>query len=408
MGRMDTVTSASATSDTPKGPPDGRGVPPGIDPSYLDVAGAAGKRSAEIEELRRLPTDLIEQLIDTGVFRLWVPEKYGGIQGSVQDLIDVVELAAYHDGATGWSVMIGGTTALNAGYLRPDFAETIYGDPRALTGGLGRPAGTATMDGDGLRVSGTWSWGSGTSHCTWIGGGVRILDENGEPSRLADGSAAPFVYFERDQVELADNWHVMGLKGSGSVDYSVTDAFVPADRWVSLGVGAPVVDAPLYRFSLLGALAMGVSAVTLGLARRAVDELVELGSKRPEGSSRTLAERPSVQAELAQADADVRAARAFVTEAVGTCWDRAASGDDLGDEDKRLLRAAANHAVRRSVEAIDRCYTLGGGTAVYETNALQRIFRDAHAATQHAMTAPRMWEPLGRLLFGLPTSTNQF
>ncbi len=402
------MTSPSTTDAPSRGLPDGRPLPAGLAPSYSEVVEGAGRRSAEIEDHRRLPADIVEQLIDTGVFRLWVPGTYGGAEGSVQDLIDAVELAAYHDGSTGWSVMIGGTTALNAGYLRPDFAEAIYGDPRAVTGGLGRPAGKATVDGDGLRVSGTWSWGSGTSHCTWIGGGVQIIDDNGEPSRLADGSAAPFVYFERDQVELADNWHVVGLKGSGSVDYSVADVFVPADRWVSLGVDRPIVDAPLYRFSLLGALAMGVAAVTLGLARRAVDELIELGTKRPEGSSRTLAERPAVQSELAQADADVRAARAFVADVVSDCWDRAAAGDDLRDEDKRLLRSAANHAVRRSTEAIDRCYTLAGGTAVYETSPLQRLFRDTHAATQHAMTAPRMWEPLGRLLFGLPTSTNQF
>lgn len=380
-----------------------------IDPAFRTVVASAAGRSAEIEQLRRMPTDLIDQLISTGVFRLWVARRYGGSEATVQDLLDAIELAAYHDGSTGWCVMIGGTTALNSGHLAPEAAQLIYGDPRAVTGGFGRPAGTAVADGSGLRVSGTWQWGSGTSHCTWIGGGVRIVDGDGQPTRLADGTAAPFVYFERGDVELADNWDVAGLRGTGSVDYGVRDAYVPAGRWTSLAGGAePVVDSPLYRFSLLGALAVGVASVSLGLAGRAVDELIALGSKKPDASSKTLAERAPIQADLARAEAELRAARAFLRHTVARCWDTAATTGRMSDDDKRLLRASANHAVERATATVDTCYTLAGGTAVFNASPLQRVFRDAHTATQHAMTAPRMWEPLGRLLFGLPTSTAQF
>lgn len=382
---------------------------PHLGGGYQEAVATAAPRSAEIEELRRLPRDLVDRLIDTGVFRLWVARCYGGREGTVQELADAIALAAYHDGSTGWCVMIGGTTALNSGHLAPDAAQLIYGDPRAVTGGFGRPAGRAVADGSGLRVSGTWQWGSGTSHCTWIGGGVRIVDEAGEPARLADGTAAPFVYFERDDVELADNWQVAGLRGTGSVDYSVRDAYVPAGRWTSLGGGAaPVVDSPLYRFSLLGALAVGVASVTVGLAARAIDELVALGTKRPDASSKTLAERAPIQADLARADAEWRAARAFLHDTVAQCWEAAATTGEMTDEHKRLLRAAANHAVERCVAVVDTCYLQAGGTAVFTSSPLQRVFRDVHTATQHAMTAPRMWEPLGRLLFGLPTSTAQF
>ncbi len=396
------------TSAPPARPLPGPWAPDALGADFQAAVEAAGRRSAEIEQLRQLPTDLVDRLIDTGVFRLWVPSDLGGPEARIQDLLNAIELASYHDGSTGWCVMIGGSSALNSGYLPTEHAKAIYGDPRAVTGGYGRPAGVATPDGDGLRVSGTWAWGSGTGHCTWIGGGTRVVDGNGEPSKLADGTAAPFVYFEPDQVELADNWHVMGLKGSGSVDYSVTDAYVPAGRWVPLGSGSPVADGPLYRFSFLGALALGVSAVVLGLGRRAVDELVELGAKRPDGSSRSLSERPAVQADLAQAEAGLRAARALVVEAVEESWERAAAGDDLTDGDRQALRVAANHAVAAGAATVDRCHLLAGGTAVYDTSPLQRVFRDTHAATQHAMTAPRMWEPLGRLLFGLPTDTRQF
>jgi alkylation response protein AidB-like acyl-CoA dehydrogenase len=372
------------------------------------AAAAASEHSNRIEDEGALPAEVVDGLIDSGVFRLWVPTDYGGFQADIQTVLNAIERASYHDGAVGWCVMIGCTTSLNSGHLDARWAEEIYGDPRAVTGGFGRPAGTgvATADG-GLRVSGRWAWGSGSSHCTWVGGGVRIVDESGESAALPDGSRAPFVYFRRDEVDLLDTWQVSGLKGTGSTDYVVDDVVVPAGRWVSMTGDSPVVDAPLYRFSLLGALAVGVASVSLGLAARAVDELIAIGSKVPDASRRSLAERATVQADLAQADANVRSARAFVAETVARCWESAETGR-IGDEQKRLLRLAANNAVERSTAAVDLCYRAAGGTAVYRTSPLQRIFRDAHVATQHAMTAPRMMEPLGRMLFGLPTSTAQF
>ncbi|MGH1489235.1 MAG: acyl-CoA dehydrogenase family protein [Acidimicrobiales bacterium] len=372
------------------------------------AAAAASLRSNEIEDLGRLPSDIVESLIDSGVFRLWIPTKHDGYQADIQTGLQAIERASYHDGAVGWCVMIGCTTSLRSGYLPEEVATEIYGDPRAVTGGFGRPSGTGVVTADGgLRVSGQWPWGSGSSHCTWLGGGVNVVDENGEPSALPDGGQAPFVFFRRDEVDLLDSWHVAGLKGSGSTDYVVDNVDIPAGRWISMTGNAPVVDGPLYRYSHLGALAVGIASVSLGLAARAVDELIALGTKMPDASSRTLAERAPVQADLAQADVNVRAARAFVAETVAGCWAAAEVGE-IGDEHRRLLRLAANNAVERSTAAVDLCYRAAGGTAVYRTSPLQRIFRDAHVATQHVMTAPRMMEPLGRMLFGLPTSTAQF
>lgn len=380
-----------------------------VEPRELEaVAAAAGARSAEIEQLGHLPLDLVDQLIATGVFRLWVPTRYGGTQAHIQDLLDAISLVSYHDGSTGWCVMIGGSTGLNGGFLPAEHAEEIYGDPRAVTGGYGMPAGRATATEGGLRVTGRWAWGSGTDHCTWIGGGVVIVDDDGQPSTLPDGTRAPFVYFDRDDVELLDTWHVAGLKGTASTDYTVTDAFVPQGRWVNFAsAGGPVVDAPLYRFSFFGALALGVAAVLVGLGRRAIDELVALGEKQPTGSSRALAERPTIQAQIAEADASVRSAWALLREIVAECWDAAASTASMSPEQRRLLRLAATNAAERCAHAVDLCYHAGGGTSVYETSPLQRVFRDTHVATQHGMVAPRTMEPLGRMVFGLPTDVRQ-
>ena len=361
----------------------------------------ASSRAAEIEQLRHLPDDITRGLLESGLFRAWVPAVYGGAETDAMTVLDAIEALSFHDGSTGWCGMIGATTSLTAAFLPPAFAKEIYGDPLAVTGGFAMPAGRGDPVDGGLLVNGRWSWGSGTTHCTWIGGGC-----------LVEGGGAPFVFFERDQVELLDTWRVAGLKGTGSTDYTVTDAFVPDGRWVHVLRAEPVVDGPLYRMPFMGLLSLGVCMVALGLARRAQHELVELaGGKRPSGSSKTLAERQVVQAEVARAEAAWRSARALVREVVEEATETGvmdASPDPRGASDmRRRLRLAATDATWRSASAVDRMYNAGGGSSIHESHPLQRVFRDIHVATQHGMVAERTYEPLGRMALGLPTDASQ-
>ena len=364
----------------------------------------ASDRAEQSETQRQLDTDVVNSLVSEGGFRFWVPPAYGGpgltISEGLQHLIDLGRA----DGAAGWCAMIANCTALAAYRIRPDWAETIYADPLACTGGFGMPAGQATVVDGGLRVTGKWAWGSGIDHCTWIGGGVHIVDDAGNPTTTPDGSSSPFVFFDIDDVESLDTWHVSGMKGTGSTDYAVTDAFVPEGRWAQFIGGKPFVDGPASRFSFFGALACGVAAVAIGLADRATQELRKTGAKKPSGSSKSLAERTVVQADLAMAEAGVRQARTYLLSVTDRAWAIAASGEDLPDELRIELRLAATAAVQRAVETVDRCYHAAGGAAVYSSSPMQRIFRDIHVATQHAMVASRTFEPLGRHMFGLPTS----
>ena len=363
-----------------------------------DVAASAGARSAEIEQLRRLPGDLVDALARTGVFKLWVPAAYGGAEAHLVDGLDAVEQVAYHDGSAGWCVMIAMTTGLCAGYLPPEHATAIFGSAGAIAGGFAMPAGLAQAVPGGVRVDGRWSWGSGTDHCTAICGGVRLAGT--DPPRF------PIVFFDVADVELIDTWHVAGLKGTASGDYAVANAFVPEGRWVELGA-PPLIDHPLYHGSFLGSLAIGVAAVAVGLGRRAIDELIGLAAKVPAGSGRSLAERPVVQAHIAEADAAVCSSRAFLRAAADECWAAAEGDRPIPVETRRQLRLAATHAVARSAHAVDLCYHAGGGSAIFESHPLQRVFRDTHVATQHAMVATRTLELLGRMQFGLPTDPGQ-
>lgn len=373
-----------------------------------EVLEIARRRAADGENLRHLHSEVVSALVDSGAFRLWVAQRYGGAEIPVADALRTIETISHADGSTGWCVMIANTTALTSFRLPAEWGQAIYADPRACTGGFGMPSGSARRAGEDLEVTGQWSWGSGTDHCTWIGGGVKVIDDAGEPSTTCDGAAAPFVFFDPRDVELLDTWHVAGLRATASTDYRVERVRVPRGRWVQLVGGQPTVDAPLGRFPFFGALAAGVSAVLLGLAQRATDELIALGEKRAAGSSKTLAERACVQSDLALALANIGQARSFLYEMVELATESVEREPSVDGATRARLRLAVTAAARRAVEAVDLCYHAAGGTAVYENNALQRVFRDAHVAIAHGMVAARTLEPLGRHAFGLPTSTALF
>ena len=383
--------------------------------SSADLAAAARRlgasladRSAAIESNRTLPPDVVDDLRDAGLFRLFVPGELGGPELGVQEAMDVIEEIAVHDGAAAWCVMIAATTGLLAAYLPEPHAEAVYGDPGAITGGFAAPLGRARATDGGLLVSGRWQWGSGTRHCTSIGGGCLLVDASGAPVRRDDGLVAPFVFFEPNDVELLDTWYVSGLRGTGSTDYQVEGAFVPEGRWVQIGLDRPRRGGPLYRFSFYGLLALGITSVALGVARRAIEELLALaGHKRPQGSSRPLAERAPVQADVAAAEAIVRSSAAYVADSIGVAWNVVLAGNELTDGHRRSLRLAATHGTQEAARAVDLMYAAAGGAAVYDNSPIQRVFRDVHVATQHAMVAPRTFELTGRLLLGLDTDTRQ-
>ena len=155
------------------------------------LGGQADRRAAEIEELRRLPADLSSALVDTGLGRAWAPARYGGLELPVLELLDALESLATFEAGTAWCGMIAATTSLLGGYLPERWAEEIYGDPRAITGGHAAPQGRARPVEGGLLVSGHWQWGSGSFHCTWIGGGTVVVDDAGAPAPRADGLRAP-------------------------------------------------------------------------------------------------------------------------------------------------------------------------------------------------------------------------
>ena len=371
-----------------------------------ELGGSISARSAEIEALGTLPMDLVDEIRPTGAFRQCVPDDLGGPGVTAAESLEVFEELAYHDGSVGWCVAIASTTSLLASYLPDPHAGAMFGDPGAIGGGFVVPRGKAVPTDGGLRVSGRWQWGSGTKHCTTIGGGCLVVGPDGRPQPRDDGLATPFVFMDPDDIEFIETWDVAGLAGTGSVDFEARDVFVPEGRWVQIGTDGPVRDNAWSRFSFYGLLASGVAAAAVGIARRSIDELVELaGAKKPQGSTRTLAERAATQAETARAEARLAAAWSLMLDAVDDTWQGALAGRPSTVDQKRRIRLAATHATQTAAEVAASMFTTAGGAAVYRTSPIQRCFRDTAVAAQHAMVAPRTLETAGRLRMGLHTDT---
>jgi indole-3-acetate monooxygenase len=264
-----------------------------------------------------------------------------------------------------------------------------------------RPSGIAHAAAGGYRVSGRWAFASGIDHCAWWNGGC-VVYEDGAPRPTETGTPQTvLVFFPATGGERIDTWDTGGLRGTGSHDYAVRDLFVPAERAFAFDA-SPLVPGLLYRLPCQALLDNAMAAIPLGIARTAIDTLIELAAtKRPGRSDQPLAERLTVQAEVGRAEALYRSGRAFLYDSVAESWAAVQAGRKIEVTQLAMLRLARTHAVQAAVQAIDLMYTAAGGSAVYTHNLLERCFRDAHTVTQHLSMNPANYQVSGRVFLGL-------
>jgi alkylation response protein AidB-like acyl-CoA dehydrogenase len=365
-------------------------------------AAALRDRGAEIERARRLPEPFVRAFEEAGLFRLCLPRSFGGSELPLADLVRVLETLATGDAAAGWCAMIASTTSALAAWIEPRAAREIFSSPGAVTGGVFAPTGRATRTAGGFTVSGRWSFGSGCQHCTSLLGGAIVVNGAGPELSPQGRPDIRLCFFPAEEVEILDTWHVSGLSGTGSHDLAVRDRFVADAHAVSLLSDAPREAGTLYRFPVFGLLAVGVASIALGIARRAIDELVALAAKKtPALAQKRLADRGTAQVAVAQAEGALGGARSFLLATIDDVWRRVEAGGTLTLVDRARVRIAAAHAVRDATRAVDLVYELGGGSSIYQTSPLQRCFRDVHVVTQHASVASGSLELAGRALLGV-------
>jgi alkylation response protein AidB-like acyl-CoA dehydrogenase len=370
------------------------------------LAEEIASRAAETESARRIPADLSRKMAAAGFYRMFIPAALGGLETSPVTGARVLEALARADGSSGWVAFIGATSGTVLAQIPEATARNVLAKPETLIAGVFAPNGRAERTAGGFIAEGRWQWGSGCENAQWILGGCTLF-EHGKP--MTTGTGAPrhhMLLFPAQDVEILDTWHVSGLRGTGSTDFRVQGAFVPDERVVGyLKQEAPA--GPLYRFPHFTLLALGIGAVTLGIARASIAELMSVAAgKKRFGSSATIASRSHSHLEVATAEARLRSARAFYYEALEATWSAASGGASIPVDLRRDLRLATTNAVQESVRVVDAMYTLAGGLSVYESSPLQRQFRDVHVATQHIMVAPSTLETVGRLLLGIDADTS--
>ncbi len=243
-----------------------------------------------------------------------------------------------------------------------------------------------------LRVSGTWKFASGCKGADVLGVGIGIGGPGGKP-RTA-------LLRARD-VEIVENWNVVGLKGTGSHDLKLDNAFV-ADDWTFIRGGESNIDEPLYRYPTIAYAAQVLAVVNLGLARAALDEITRMASSSGVTGAPKLGDRAYVRIEIGKAEAELQAARGFFYDATETVWDSILAGNAVSPEQVSQLRLAAVHVSRAGADVVRRAYSLAGTTAIYLNHPLQRYLRDAMVVTQHAFLSDGMYDGAGAVLLDVP------
>lgn len=348
----------------------------------------------ESDEQRRLPAEVARAFAVNGLYRIGAPKSYGGEEADPMAQIETIETISRFDGAAGWNLMIGVETfGLSAAGC--DSCRELIEDPLVILCGSTAAVGRADLEGDGYRVSGQWQFVSGCHNATVFSATVRLY-ENDKP--VSTNVAALIT---ASDFEIQDTWHVGGMRGSGSHDVHVNDVWVPANQIVPR-IGFAESDLPLMRFPLAARLAYNKVAVSLGIARAALDAFYALAEgKWPRFSSRKLKERASAHRAIAEAEVLVNGARALLMQEVGVMWQKVERAEDVTNREKALFQITCSHGVRACTNAVDLVCDAAGTSANFETHPLERIGRDIRVVRQHLTVAGHHIEDGGRVLLGL-------
>jgi indole-3-acetate monooxygenase len=369
---------------------------------------AIRSRREQIERERRLPPDLVKSLRDTRLFALEVPRALGGSEAAPAEILRAIETVSRADGSTGWCAAVAISNNGIAGVMRESGAREVFADPTAPSAGVFAPSGTAVRVDGGLRVSGRWHFASGINHSDWLWAGC-VVTEDGQPRMTSAGPEIVYALMPTSALAIHDTWFVSGLCGTGSHDVSARDLFVPEQRTFALDDPATTRPEPLYQLPILSWFVAHAAAVSLGLARGALDELVEAAqNKVPTFSAAALADRPAAQLELARAEAALGAARAFLYEAVDDLWQAATAGKQPEPRQIASSRVAGANAVEVGAKVTRTASVLAGGSSIFSQSSMQRHMRDADAVAHHFSVSAHVWEDAGRVFMGRTPSAPMF
>jgi alkylation response protein AidB-like acyl-CoA dehydrogenase len=371
------------------------------------IAPVIREHNEEAERERRLSPPVLAALHEAGLLRMCTPRSLGGLEVDPITRAVVIEEISGYDSAAGWTLANPLDWAYLCARLPDEGAEEIYGRGAnvVIAAQFGRPMQAAPTQG-GYRITGRAPFVSNCHDANWIATSAMVMASDqtrpggeGEPELV-------MVYLPRENCQVIDTWYVMGMRGTGSNDVTVTDVFVPATRTF------PIVpeftpgshyQGPLYRFPIIGTVASNLPPLLLAVARRAIDEVAALAQdKVPVARSTPLRERPLAQAKLAQAEGVLRAGRLLLYDTLSEAWQAVLARETFPLRQKADLLLAMTHAVNSAVAAVELVYSVAGTSGIYTRNPLERYFRDVQVLRHHAFGAETRYETVGQVYLGLP------
>ena len=360
-----------------------------------------------IDAARELPPDVLDAMHAEGMFRLLVPRALGGSELDPATYIQCVEAIAAGDASVAWCMNQGSGCSMSAGYLQPEAAREVFGGERdVLAWGMGPGAKAIRVDG-GWRVTGNWAFASGSRHATWLGAHCPCFDADGTPQRYPDGRPwERTMLFRREIATIKDIWQVVGLRGTGSDSYSLTNLFVDDAHTLTRDRPQERREPGLiYKFAAMQIYASGFAAVAMGTARAALDSFIELArGKTPALMQTGLRDNAVIQSAIGMADAKLYAARTWLLAVLRDAQDATLVAGEVPTEHRMRIRQASTYAIHQAKEVVDVAYHEAGSTAIFDTNPFERRFRDVNTVTQQVQGRRSHFETIGlHILGGTPS-----
>ncbi|MGH7308448.1 MAG: acyl-CoA dehydrogenase family protein [Candidatus Rokuibacteriota bacterium] len=381
----------------------------------LDIARSLAPRirarADEIEAARQLPHDLVMDIATAGLFKVALSEAEGGLGADIITTLRVIEEVARADGSTGWCVAMGINTFRQSAQFEPEVRRRLFhSDPVGVSAGSANPRGRAVAVPGGYRVTGHWFFASGCMHSALLHGACRVFDGDTPRPRSNGDQDVRIAYFSpKSLARIIDTWNVSGMRGTGSHDIEVDDVFVPEEHTFSALDRRARVTGPMNRMHGFDLAGCGFCCVGLGVARAAIDEFVALANaKIPRSSSDLLRERSMVQARVGEAEALLRAGRAFLFDVVQEMWETVHAREFVTERQRSDLRMAMTHAAQSAAQATHMVCAAAGTTSIFNSSPLERYARDAEVVTRHNQLQFVNYEAVGRTLLGLESNSPLF
>jgi alkylation response protein AidB-like acyl-CoA dehydrogenase len=360
-----------------------------------------------IDAARELPPDVLDAMFAAGMFRLLVPRSCGGAELEPATYVQCVEAIAMGDASAAWCMNQGSVSMMSAAYLGLDAAREAFGGDRdVLAWGYG-PNGRAVRVEGGWRITGKWSFASGSRHASWLGAHCLCVEADGTPMRGPSGKPRErTALFRRSQAEIDDIWFVLGLRGTGSDSYSVRDLFVDEAHVITRDhAGERREPGTLYRFHMMQLYAAGFACVALGIARQVLDTFIAVaGSKAPAQSQTLLRDNNTIQHIIGHSDARLKAARAWLLRLLEETYAEVGRAGELTVDQRIAIRQASTYAIHEARDVVTTIYHEAGSTAIFDDQPFERRLRDINSVSQQLQGRRAHFETVGQHLLGLETN----